>query len=363
MTDRRRSRGLSVRIQLTLSYAIFLVLAGIALFVVGFLILRFIPDGNLMDAGGGFVPRRSDLVDVFVRYSAIVLVGLAVVGLGGGWILAGHMLKPVTRITAAARSARDGSLGHRINMPGRQNELAELADTFDDMLERVQKSTDQYRRFAANASHELRTPLAVMRTMLEVARADPRQQGSRSLVDRLSHTNERSIALIEALLALAEVEHHDRPRTPVALDTLVNEEIAELARATEQRGLSVELDLTGDVVSADAMLLRLLISNLVMNAIIHNHEGGVVWVTIRRTPGGTSLEVANTGTLLEQEVVDTFAEPFVRGARRTRPPGDLTTGPGLGLAIVSSIAAVNDAPLTFMARDGGGLRVSVLFTA
>lgn len=361
MNDSPRRPGLSVRMQLTLSYAALLVLAGLALFGVGFLILRFIPEGNLMLVDGGFAPGRDDLIEVFVRYSLLALLVLGAVGLGGGWLLAGRMLRPLTRITDAARRARDGSLSHRIHMPGRQNELAELADTFDAMLSRVQQSMDEQRRFTANASHELRTPLAVMRTMLEVARADPDARSTPELLARLDETNERSIALIEALLDLADVEHRDRPVVPVDLSLVAQEVLEEERPAATRRDLRIETDLDAVVVSGDVGLLRQLITNLVQNAIVHNHAGGVVWVTTRRVGDHSELAVANTGDALDGAVVGTFVEPFVRGAGRIRRAGEPHRGSGLGLAIVSSIAHAHGANLTLVERDGGGLVVSVRF--
>lgn len=361
MSDSPRRPGLSVRMQLTLSYAALLVLAGLALFGVGLLIVRFIPEGNLMLVDGGFAPGRDDLIEVFVRYSLLSLLGLAVVGLGGGWLLAGRMLRPLTRITDAARQARDGSLSHRIHMPGRQNELAELADTFDAMLSRVQQSMDEQRRFTANASHELRTPLAVMRTMLEVARASPDPLGTPALLGRLEETNERSIALIEALLDLADAENRNRPVVPVDLKHLVGEVLEEEHSLATRRDVQVETDLESAVASGDVGLLRQLVSNLVQNAILHNHAGGVVWVTLRRADTHVELTVANTGDALDATVVDTLIEPFVRGAGRTRRADEFHRGSGLGLAIVSSIAQAHGASLMLLARDGGGLVVSVRF--
>jgi two-component system sensor histidine kinase VanS len=246
-------------------------------------------------------------------------------------------------------------------MPGRQNELAELADTFDAMLSRVQQSMDEQRRFTANASHELRTPLAVMRTMLEVARADPDARSTPELLARLDETNERSIALIEALLDLADVEHSDRPVVPVDLSLVAHDVLEEERPAATRRDLRIETDLDAVVVSGDVGLLRQLITNLIQNAIVHNHAGGVVWVTIRRVGDHSELAVANTGDALDGAVVGTFVEPFVRGAGRTRRAGDHHRGSGLGLAIVASIAQAHGASVTLTARDGGGLVVSVRF--
>ncbi len=351
---RPRPRGPSVRLQLTLSYAALLVLVGVALFVIGILILRFIPEGNLVVVGGAFAPGRGDLIEVFVRYSLWALLALGVVGLGGGWLLAGRMLRPLTRITEAARRARDGALGYRIRMPGRQNELAELADTFDAMLGRVQQSVEQQRRFAANASHELRTPHAIARTMLEVARADPDGRDVDEVLRRLAETNERSIALIEALLTLAALDHVDLPSTVVDIDQLVVSVVAEAEAAGPE--VTVETTLQGGAVRGDATLLRQLVTNLVQNAVLHNRSDGTVELATTRQLGSVTLEVTNTGDELEQAVVETLTEPFVRGAGRGRRPSS-AGGSGLGLAIVSSIVRAHGGSLHLEARDGGGLTV------
>ncbi len=360
MSELARRPGLSVRMKLTLSYAALLLLAGVMLFGVGLLILRFIPEGNLMVVGGGFAPGRGDLITVFVRYSLVSLLGLAIVGLVGGWLLAGRMLRPLTRITDAARRVRDGSLDHRIRMPGRQNELAELADAFDDMLGRMQHSIEEQSRFTANASHELRTPLAVMRTMLEVARADPGGRNTQQVLARLDETNERSIALIEALLALAGIEHHDRIMEPVDIDAVVEQVVDELEASAAQVEVRFELDLAGGAVIGDVALVRQLIANLAQNAVVHNHPGGVVWIATQSTEAGIEVEVSNTGDVLDQTAVDTFTEPFVRGDGRARR-ADRHVGSGLGLAIVSSIVHLHGASATLIARDGGGLIVRVVF--
>jgi two-component system sensor histidine kinase VanS len=361
---RRRPAGLSVRAQLTLSYAAFVVIVGVAFFFVGFLLLRFVPDGNLLTGTGGFVPTRSDLLDVFVKYAVLALVLLAIIGLGGGWLLAGRMLGPLGRITATARLARDGRLDQRIRMPGRQNELAELADAFDDMLDRVQLSVEEHRRFAANASHELRTPHAVIRTMLEVARADPEGRDVDVLLGRIDQMNERSIVLTEALLTLADADHDTARLTTLDLVPVTSAVIDENTETADQAGVRISTQLAPGIVRGDETLLRQLISNLVQNAIVHNRADGTVQVSTARAPhGGMVLEVTNTGAPLDEEALATFTEPFTRGAGRTRRRGERHVGSGLGLAIVASVARVHGATLDLTPRDGGGLRARVTFPA
>ena len=183
-----RAPGLSVRLKLTLSYAGFLMLAGaLLLATVWVFLLRYVPDRALMPVPGsdraptsGVFPVRSDLLHAFAPRAAAVLAFLLVFGLVGGWILAGRMLAPLTRITEAARMAGTGSLSHRIRMTGRQDEFRELSDAFDSMLEQLESHVAEQQRFAANASHELRTPLAISRTLLDVARKDPTRAAASS---------------------------------------------------------------------------------------------------------------------------------------------------------------------------------------
>ncbi|WP_066044072.1 sensor histidine kinase [Herbiconiux solani] len=369
-----RAPGLSVRARLTLSYAAFVVVVGLAFAVVGYLLLRFVPEGNATVGDGGFAPGRSDLLEVFVKYTGIALLVLAVIGLGGGWLLAGRMLAPLDRVTAAARLARDGSLSHRIRMPGRQDELAELADTFDEMLGRVQLAVDEQRRFAANASHELRTPHAVIRTMLEVASADPEGRDIEQLLSRIAEMNERSIVLTEALLTLADADTATDTAsargtiTAAELDGILSAAVDDLSDAAAAKGVRVTLaareatEATVAGVHGDAALLRQLVVNLVQNAVVHNIDGGTVTVGVTRgEDGAVVLEVVNTGAPLDEVAVATFTEPFTRGAGRTRSPGASHVGSGLGLAIVASIARAHAVELTLVPRPGGGLCVRVTF--
>src|SRR6478735_5388554 len=161
-----RAPGLSVRLRLTLSYAGFLVLAGASLFVLWAVLLRYFPDAPVIRTtrsgiGGALLPGRSPTQRAFGQAAAIALGFLLVFGLLGGWLLAGRMLAPLTRITDATRLAADGSLSHRIELEGRKDEFRELADAFDTMLARLEAHVAEQQRFASNASHELRTPLAI----------------------------------------------------------------------------------------------------------------------------------------------------------------------------------------------------------
>ena len=211
-----RAPGLSVRLKLTLSYAGFLMLASaLMLAAVWLAVLRYIPARSTYGLPW-FPPNRSDPLNGFVRPAAIVLAFLLVFGLLGGWLLAGRMLAPLTRITDATRMAATGSLGHRIRLQGRTDEFRELADAFDTMLARLEAHVAEQQRFAANASHELRTPLAITQTLLDVARNDLNRDTG-ELVDRLHAVNTRAIDLTEALLVLSRADQRSFTREPVDL--------------------------------------------------------------------------------------------------------------------------------------------------
>jgi two-component system, OmpR family, sensor histidine kinase VanS len=285
-----------------------------------------------------------------------VLAFLLMFGLLGGWILAGRMLAPLTRITNATRLAANGSLSHRIRLEGREDEFRELADAFDAMLARLEAQVAEQQRFAANASHELRTPLAITQTLLDVARNDlDRDTGE--LVDRLQFVNTRAIDLTEALLLLSRADQRSFTRERVDLSLIAEEATETLLPLAERRGHTIET--SGDVTPAmgsHALLLQLT-TNLVHNAIVHNlPERGTVWVTTSLDPETVVLTVENTGEKLPPQLVSTIVEPFQRGTGRVR---DGHAGVGLGLAIVKSITRAHDGTLTLTPRPAGGLRVTV----
>jgi two-component system sensor histidine kinase VanS len=351
-----RAPGLSVRLKLTLSYAGFLMLAGAVLLAVGYFSLsRGAHPGVIF-----MVRSHADLLRAFAPTAAIVLAFLLVFGLAGGWLLAGRMLAPLTRITDATRMAADGSLSHRIRLPGRSDEFRELADAFDNMLARLEAHVAEQQRFAANASHELRTPLAVTQTLLDVARKDPTRDTG-ELVDRLHAVNTRAIDLTEALLLLSRADQRSFAREHVDLSLIAEEATETLLPLAEERGLTIET--SGDMtttIGSHALLLQLT-TNLVHNAIVHNlPEEGTVWVTTSVHPKSVVLTVENTGEKLTPQVVSALAEPFQRGSRRIRTDH---AGVGLGLAIVKSITQAHNGTLTLTPRAAGGLRVTVQLPA
>jgi two-component system, OmpR family, sensor histidine kinase VanS len=355
-----RAPGLSVRLKFTLSYAGFLMIAGALLLgAVWLFLLRYVPRGETLLVHGStvfFSPGRGALLRDFAPAAAALGVSLLLFSLIGGWILAGRMLAPLTRITDATRAAAAGKLSHRIQLAGREDEFRELADAFDTMLARLDAQVAEQQRFAANASHELRTPLAITQTLLDVARRN-RNRGDCELVDRLYHLNARSIDLTEALLLLSRADQRSFAQDRVDLSLLVEEATEALLPLADHHDVSIET--FGDVtltLGSESLLLQL-ITNLVDNAIVHNHpEHGAVWVTARACPTSAVLVVENTGRELDPQNVPTLVEPFHRGTERIH--GD-HAGVGLGLAIVQSIARAHDGVLTLVPRTGGGLCVTV----
>jgi two-component system sensor histidine kinase VanS len=256
--------------------------------------------------------------------------------------------------------AANGSLSHRIELEGRQDEFRELADSFDTMLARLEAHVAEQQRFAANASHELRTPLAITQTLLDVARNDPNGDNG-ELVDRLHVVNTRAIGLTEALLLLSRADQRSFPREHVDLSLVAEEATETLLPLAEQRGATIET--SGDMtptIGSPALLLQMT-TNLLHNAIVHNlPEQGTVWVTTSVHPNSAVLTVENTGAKLSPRVVATLAEPFLRGNERIRTDH---AGAGLGLAIVKSITQAHDGTLTLTPRAAGGLRITVQLPA
>jgi two-component system, OmpR family, sensor histidine kinase VanS len=359
-----RAPGLTVRLKLTLSYAGFVLLAGgLLLAAVWLFLLRYVPRGEtvivhhqqvLVRAG------RGDLLRHFAPAAAILLVFLLVFGLVGGWLLAGRMLAPLARITAATRTATTGLLSHRIQLPGRKDEFRELADAFNAMLTRLEAQIAEQQRFAANASHELRTPLAIAQTLFEVARKDPNRDTD-ELVERLYAVNTRAIHLTEALLLLSRADQKSFTPELVDLSLIVEEATEALPPLAEGHGVVIET--SGDMTSTvgSQTLLLQLATNLVHNAIIHNlPEQGTVWVSTSIHPGKVVLTVENTGEKLSPQLASIIVEPFQRGTERVHTDN---TGVGLGLAIVKSITQAHDGTLTLTAGAAGGLCVTVQLPA
>ncbi len=350
-----RAPGLSVRLKLTLSYAGFLMVAGaLMLATVWVFLLR---DFSVVASRPGeFVPIRSIILRSYAPATAGVLAFLLAFGLLGGWILAGRMLAPLTRITNATRMATNGSLSHRIRLPGRKDEFRELADAFDTMLARLEAHVAEQQRFAANASHELRTPLAISKTLLDVARTDPNHDTG-EVIDRLHAVNTRAIDLTEALLLLSRANQRSFTRGRVDLSLIAEEATETLLPLAEKHGVTIET--SGDItptIGSHALLLQLTM-NLVQNAIVHNlPEQGTVWVNTSVCPKTVVLTVENTGENISPQLAATLTEPFQRGTERIHTDH---AGVGLGLAIVKTITHAHDGTLTLTPRSAGGIRITV----
>lgn len=353
-----RRRGMSARWKLTLSYAAVVVVTGVGLLVaVALYLLRYVPDVQIHTDSGLFVPNRSDLIRAFIPAAVVAMIVLLALGLAGGWIIAGRMLAPLDRIGRAAQLAARGSLSHRVALTGPRDEFRDLADVFDSMLEQLEAHIAEQQRFAANASHELRTPLAISQAMLDVARTDPDRDVD-ALIGRLHEVNARAIELTEALLMLSRADRRAFTKSPVDLSLLAEESAETLLPLAERRGVTIDVGGSAAVVLGSSALLQQLITNLVHNAIVHNSpEGGSVIVRSHVRPEAIALVVENTGSVLPPDRVAVLAEPFQRGAERTR--SDDHVGVGLGLAIVQRIALAHDGSLVLTAREGGGLNVTV----
>ncbi|WP_436500328.1 ATP-binding protein [Actinokineospora sp. HUAS TT18] len=280
--------------------------------------------------------------------SALLVVGAAAVGLG--WVGAGRALRPVHAITETARELGARDLDRRINLSGPDDELKELADTFDGMLDRLAAAFDAQTRFAANASHELRTPLTVQRTLIEVAMSAPDASADLlRLGERLLDTNQRSESLIDGLLMLARADRGLTARHPVRLD-----EVVSAALRGPADGVTVTSTLEPCVVPGDTVLLERLVANLFQNAVRYNVDGGTVHVEVTSTP--PRLVVSNTGPVVPASAVPDLFEPFRRlGRERVSGSG----GCGLGLSIVRAVANAHGGSVHIEPNPDGGLVVTV----
>lgn len=327
-------------------------LAGVLMLVAGWLFLTRVTHVGLV-----FPPDyRLSVARDFAPMAGVTMLFLLVFGLVGGWFLAGRMLAPLNRITHATRMAANGSLSHRIRLPGREDEFRELADAFDTMLVRLETHVAEQRRFATNASHELRTPLAISKSLLDVARSDP-DHDTGELLDRLHAVNTRAIDLTEALLLLSRAEQRSFTREHVDLSLMAEEAAETLLPLAEKNGVTLETG--GDIApttGSPALLLQLT-TNLVQNAIVHNlRENGSVRVHTGVRRDTVVLTVENTGERLSPQLVPTLTEPFQRGTERVHTDH---AGVGLGLAIVRTITRAHDGTLTLAPRPAGGMRVTV----
>ncbi|NUT53313.1 MAG: HAMP domain-containing histidine kinase [Saccharothrix sp.] len=278
---------------------------------------------------------------------------LAVVGGVAGWWLAGRVLRPVHRITATAKRLSLSNLNERIALTGPHDELREIADTFDAMLDRLERAADNQRRFAANASHELRTPLAIQRAAIEIGLDAPSPEQLAGMRTELLEANLRTEQLIDGLMTLAQGEQGPETVEAVDLAELAAEAAEQHRPVAEQSGVHLVLDLAPAPTTGDPVMLTRLIGNLVHNAIRYNYPGGQVAV---RTTRKASVTVGNTGPHVPADRIPELFEPF----RRLHAPRTGTAnGAGLGLSIVAAIAASHRATVDARPNDNGGLTIDV----
>jgi signal transduction histidine kinase len=300
----------------------------------------------------GASAQRGTTLTHLLTYSLLSLAGVTLLAAVAGWIVAGRILRPVHRLTAAARGASEHNLSQRIALQGPRDELRELADTFDTMLERLDRAFTGQRQFIANASHELRTPLTVMRTAMDVvlAKPEPTRGELVSMAAEVRQAVDHSERLIEVLLVLARNDQARALTDPLDLATIAEDAL----EGRTVNGVTTTTSLDEAPVTGDGVLLERLVANLLDNAERYNIAGGTVAVSTTAHDATSVLRVVNTGAVVPADMVDRLFLPFTRLDDRTRHDGF-----GLGLALVSSIATVHNGTVHATAVPTGGLDITV----
>jgi len=301
------------------------------------------PNGAVLDA-----VRIAGAIGV-----AVVVVGAIVLG----WWTAGRALRPIRSITEAARRASELRLGQRLALEGPDDELKQLADTFDLMLEKLDIAFTSQKRFVANAAHELRTPLTAMRTAIEVTLAKPQRTPEQleEMAQRVKHSVERAEATIEALLTLASSETGTSTSETLDLATAAEDALDAARAEIDRRNITIEAGLDPAPTRGDRVLLERMVANLVENAVRHNNPDGWIEVRTHRENGHSVFEVANSGPVVLQDQIPRLFEPFSRARERVDPQD----GVGLGLSIAEAIARAHETTIAASPRPDGGLQLSV----
>jgi signal transduction histidine kinase len=304
--------------------------------------------------------QRSADLRVLAVVSVIVLALMAAISMGLGWLIAGRVLRPLRTITGTAREISATNLHRRLALDGPDDEFKELGDTFDGLLARLDSSFQSQRQFVANASHELRTPLARLKTLAQVALADPHAsvESLRASHQRVLASEQQLEELIEALLTLARSERGLERREAVNLATVTAEVLAARGAEIAERGLHLHATLDVAGVEGNPQLIERLVVNLIDNAIRHNHGGGRVEVTTGVGAAGVVLSLANDGPIISPQELERIQQPFQRLGAERASRGD---GHGLGLSIAHAIADAHGATLSVQANPDGGLHVTVSF--
>jgi signal transduction histidine kinase len=359
---------LPFRTRLAVAFSALFLLAGTALLAFVVVLARYgtarqVAGIEAEPVGDGISLRKVDTtvravqdaaLEQMVLWSGIGLIVMALLAGLTGWWLAGRALRPVAAVTEAARRIGDTNLDERLALTGPDDELHRLADTFDTMLDRLQRAFDSQRRFVANASHELRTPLAAQRASIEVGLADPLPGHLVGVRDDLLTTNREAEQLIAALLLLARSERGLEETEPVDPTGIIATSITELRPLAAEMAVEIHAPVgTLLPLNGDPVLLRHLITNLLRNAVQYNRPRGRVDVTLT----GRTLTVTNTGSPVDPARLDDLFEPF----RRLGQDRVGTTGHGLGLSIVRFIAHAHGAQVTARPGPDGGLRIGVTF--
>ncbi len=368
------ARG-GLRLRLTLLFTALLALVGGLLIALAYLLvarvvsaLPQLPPGTPVVVDGTVTDAATVTADVIEHgRNTVLIVGLiafaveVIAGAVVSWVLVGRALRPLSTLTTAARSLSESSLDQRIALSGPRDEVALLADTFDEMTGRLQAAFAAERRFVANASHELRTPLAVIRTEIDVTLADPGASVAdlRRMGEVAREATERADALVGALLLLARTQARGlSERREVDLATLPQRALAAVEADRAAKGLDVQVRVRPAAVLGDRVLLERLAGNLIENAVRHNMPGGWIRVGVDERGGQATITVSASGPEVSASAAPQLFEPFRQGRDRTS-----RTGTGLGLSIVRAIAQAHGGTATAAAIPGGGLEVSVALPA
>ncbi|WP_306367957.1 cell wall metabolism sensor histidine kinase WalK [Nocardiopsis sp. CC223A] len=357
----RFADNLSLRARLTLIYGMLFFAAGSVLVLVNYLIVAVLLNALLSEDSAAELAAHGYLIEEVLthvtRFSllALFLVGLLAVALG--YAVAGRALSPLQKITRIARRLSERDLHERIALSGPDDEIRELADTFDGMLERLDRAFDGQRRFVANASHELRTPLAINRTLLEVALSAPDVSSDLKSVGRtLLETNARHERLIDGLLFLAKSDRELEVRARVDLGEVAGTVLSQFASEITDSKLGLRQDLRPAVVVGDPVLLERLVANLVENALKYNVPDGEITVRSGLYEGLPAVQVENSGKVIPAYEIEGLFEPFRRGSGDRVGSG---RSAGLGLSIVRSVVRAHEGVVTAWPRSGGGLVITV----
>lgn len=297
-----------------------------------------------------------------VKITAAIALGVAFLGaLGIGWVFAGRMLRPVSDITAHAQQLGESTLDQRINLQGPDDELKELADTIDDMLNRLEQSFESQKRFAAQASHELRTPLAIIGGEADVTLADPEATGREKTTARSIRAQvNRSQRLVEGLLVLARSDAKVINREYIDLADLAGDSMEDVIALADRQQIELDLELASAPVLGDSILLHSLLTNLYVNAVQYNRPHGWVRVKVWSDDTTSRLRVENSGDEIPPFEMERLFRPFQRGRgldQQDRQQG----GFGLGMAIIRSVTDAHNGEINARPRDGGGLDITVEF--